>query len=144
MYHLQKVWRGSINGPPPPPLPEFRIKLSPIQASILFIQNGTSSGSSKVWICLFTCLVTQAIHLDLVPDLSTTTCRKRFMANWGLPWKTDNGKAAAKYISKTRLFKSSWEPVEIQHWTGALVGWRLLIHKMVGQANLSFENYSSQ
>ena len=35
----------------------------------------------KVWICLFTCLVTQAVHLDVVIDMSTTysflRCLKR-------------------------------------------------------------------
>lgn len=54
-----------FNGPPPPPLPEFRIKEDPAFtytgvdfAGPLFVHNRTLNGGSKVWICLFTYLVT--------------------------------------------------------------------------------------
>ena len=69
-----------VVGPPPPPLPEFRVKEDPAFtytgvdfAGPLSVRKGSSGGSRKVWICLFTCLVTRAIHLDIVPDLSATT-----------------------------------------------------------------------
>lgn len=62
--------------PPPPPLPTFRVKDDPA-----FTYNGVdfagplsihgNSASNKVWICLFMCLVTRAVHLDLVSDQST-------------------------------------------------------------------------
>ena len=48
----------------------------------------TENGSSKVWICLFTCLVTRAIHLELVCDMSTDEflmCFKRFISIRGTP-----------------------------------------------------------
>jgi hypothetical protein len=62
--------------------------------------------SQKAWICLFTCYVTRAIHLEATPDQSTETflrCLKRFAARRGLPTKfiSDNGetfKAASKYL----------------------------------------------
>ena len=74
-------------------------------AGPLFVRESSSS-SSKVWICLFTCLVTRAIHLDIIEDLSTSTfvrCLKRFTARRGLPHKflSDNGKtfkAAARFL----------------------------------------------
>ena len=55
------------------------------------------SKSNKVWICLFTCCVTRAVHLELVLDLSAVTfirCLKRFAARRGLPRKivSDNAK----------------------------------------------------
>ena len=61
---------------------------------------------SKVWTCLFTCCITRAVHLELVPDMMTTTfirCLKRFEARRGLPINiiSDNAKtfkAAAKLI----------------------------------------------
>ena len=93
-----------IRGPPIPPLPEFRVKDNPAFtytgvdfAGPLFVRESSSSSSTKVWICLFTCLVTRAIHLDIVEDLSTNTfmrCLKRFAAQRGLPHKftSDNGK----------------------------------------------------
>ena len=102
---------ASFNGPPPPPLPEFRVKEDPAFtymgvdfAGPLFVRNGPSS--SKVWICLFTCLVTRAVHLDITSNLSTETfirCLKQFAARRGLPHKflSDNGKtfkAAAMFL----------------------------------------------
>ena len=68
-----KRYEGApLRGPPPPPLPKFRVKDDPAFtytevdfAGPLLIQESSSS-SSKMWICLFTCLVTRAIHLDIV------------------------------------------------------------------------------
>ena len=110
-----KKFEGApFEGPPPSPLPEFRIKEDPSFTYTgvdftgpLFARSGYFSGSSKVWICVLTCLVTRAIHLDIVCDLSTDTflrCLKRFAARRGLPRKilSDNGKtfkAAAKFLS---------------------------------------------
>ena len=102
-----------FKSPPPPPLPEFRIKEDPAFsytgvdfAGPLFVRNPSSDGSTKVWICVFTCLVTRAVHLDIVCDQSTGTflrCLKRFASRRGLPHKflSDNGrtfKAAAKFL----------------------------------------------
>ena len=96
---------------PPPPLPTFRVREGPA-----FIYTGVDFAgplhvrgyetSTQVWICLFTCYVTRAVHLDVVADQSTETflrCLKRFSARRGLPAKfiSDNGKtfkAAAKYL----------------------------------------------
>ena len=102
-----------FKGPPPPPLPGFRIKEDPAFsytgvdfAGPLFVRDANPAGSAKAWICLFTCLVTRAVHLDIVCEQSTNTfvlCLKRFAARRGLPRKflSDNGKsfkATANYI----------------------------------------------
>lgn len=94
-------------------MPEFRIKEDPAFtytgvdfAGPLFVRGRSSKGQGKVWICLFTCLVTRAIHLDIVSDLSTETfiwCLKQFAARRGLPRKflSDNGKtfkATARFL----------------------------------------------
>jgi len=92
--------------PPPPPLPAFRVNEAPPfcytgvdYAGPLFVRDqGSDTNSSKVWICLFTCCVTRAVHLELVIDMSAPTfirCMKRFAARRGLPRKfiSDNGKA---------------------------------------------------
>jgi len=87
-----KKFEGApFEDPPPPPLPEFRIKEDPAFtytgvgfAGPLFARSGYSNGSSKVWICVFTCLVTRATHPDIVCDLSTDIflpCLKRFAAD---------------------------------------------------------------
>lgn len=98
--------------PPPPPLPSFRVKDDPAFsytgvdfAGPLSVQ-APATADHKVWICLYTCFVTRAVHLDAVPDMSTQTfirCLKRFAARRGLPRRfiSDNGKTfkcAAKYV----------------------------------------------
>lgn len=48
----------------------------------------TENGLKKRWICLFTCLVIRAIHLEVVKDLTTNECLmafKRFIATRGIP-----------------------------------------------------------
>ena len=77
-----------FKSPPPPPLPIFRVKEDPAFsytgvdfAGPLTIRVDHVTGSWKVWICLFTCLVTGAVHLDVVTDMSTQSflrCLKRF------------------------------------------------------------------
>ena len=71
---------AALKGPPPPPLPEFRVKEEPAYtytgvdfAGPLFVRSTCTSSerNCKMWICLFTCLVTRAIHLDIVNYLST-------------------------------------------------------------------------
>lgn len=86
---------AAYHAPPPPPLPEFRVKEEPPFtftgvdfAGPLYIRSFGLTASNKVWICLFTCCVTRAIHLDVVTDLSTETflrCLKRFAARRGMP-----------------------------------------------------------
>ena len=101
----------SYNTPLPPPLPQFRVEQVPPFsytgvdfAGPLLVKTGDND--QKSWICLFTCCVVRAIHLNLVPDMTTPTflrCFKRFAARRGLPRKilSDNGKtfeAASKTI----------------------------------------------
>ena len=116
----RKFEGAPFQGPPPPPLPTCRVKDDPAFtytgvdfAGPLSIRTPNSCASTKVWICLFTCFVTRAVHLDAVSDQSTLTflrCLKRFAARRGLPrqFVSDNGKtfkAAAKYIQA--IFKDS-------------------------------------
>ena len=96
-----------LRAPPPPPLPPFRVNEVPPfsytgvdYAGPLFVhaQGVSDDNSCKVWICLFTCCVTRAVHLELVLDMSAPAflrCLKRFAARRGLPKKfiSDNAKA---------------------------------------------------
>ena len=66
-------------------------------------------GAKKVWICLYTCCVTRAVYLDLVPDLAAEAfirCFKRFSARRGFSARmiSHNGKtfkAVAKMVRTT-------------------------------------------
>lgn len=67
----------SPEGVPPPALPDFRVRQSrPFEHTGLdfagpFYVKGLED--PKVWLCLCTCGVTRAVHLELVPDLNATT-----------------------------------------------------------------------
>ena len=113
---MQRLLRSCVlcrrfEGHPYRPLPPFRMNEAPPFsytgidfAGPLYLKE--SSTSPKVWICLFTCCVTRAVHLDLVMDLSTPSficCLKKFVARRGLPTRivSDNGKTfktAAKVL----------------------------------------------
>ena len=64
--------------------------------------------TEKVYIALFTCSSTRAVHLDLVEDMSASTflrCFRKFVARKGTPALvvSDNAKtfkASAKYLRK--------------------------------------------
>ena len=83
--------------PPTAPLPQFRVEESPAFANTgidfpgpLFVKRGTKQGGDmeKVYIVLYTCESSSAVHLDVVPDLSAETfirSFKRFICRRGIP-----------------------------------------------------------
>lgn len=147
--HEGKPYRA----PPPPPLPDFRVAEAPPFtftgvdfAGPLYVKGDLST--KKVWICLYTCCVVRAVHLDLVPDLSTHAfirSFKRFVARRGLPSKivSDNAKtfqAAAKTIEGVKwIFNIPKAP-----WWGGIFE-RLVrctkrcLRKTIGQARFSLD-----
>ena len=124
--------------PPPPPLPEFRVKEEPpfTYVGIDFVGSlyvkSLNSPQQKVWICLYTCCVTRALHLDLVPDLTANAFLRsfrRFTARRGRPSLvvSDNGrtfKPAAREI--TRIFN---DPGVKQHFAREHMKWTFNLEK---------------
>ncbi|KAJ8717747.1 hypothetical protein PYW07_005677 [Mythimna separata] len=60
-------------------------------------RKGRGSRNTKCYLCLFVCLSTKAVHLELVSDLSTQAfilCLKRFVSRRGKPYQIycDNGR----------------------------------------------------
>ena len=103
----------SQRAPQPPPLPKFRVSEEPAFTYVgldfagpLYIKTQELVTSKKVWICLFTCCVVRAVHLDIVPNMTVEAflrCFRRFTSRRGFPSKiiSDNGetfKAAARSI----------------------------------------------
>ncbi|CAF4503642.1 unnamed protein product, partial [Didymodactylos carnosus] len=99
-----KKWEGGPFQPPvPPALPKERLLEAPAFTYVgvdylgpLIIKDGDNE-QKKVWICLFTCAVIRAVHLELVPDMTTNEfieAFRRFMARRGKPKVilSDNGK----------------------------------------------------
>ena len=99
-------------------LPEFRTHEGHAFQSVgidfagpLYVKT-SSNPMKKVYIALFTCSTSRALHLELVPNLTTETfmlCLRRFVGRRGVPSLiiTDNAKtfkSAAKIL--VRIFKS--------------------------------------
>ena len=114
-----KLIQGPPHGnPPSSQLPDFRVTTGyPFKAvgndfaGPLFVKSKLN-GARKVYWTLFTCARTRAVHLEIVPDLSTATfmlCLKRFINRGGIPRLviTDNAKTF-KFASKqlSDLFQS--------------------------------------
>lgn len=126
-------------GVPPPPLPAFRVSKSrPFQttgvdfAGPLYVRSSNSSSTTKVWMVLYTCYVTRAVHLDLVPDMTTETFLRsfrRFVARRGIPARmlSDNArtfKSAA--VSITNVLESP----EVKNFFGNIpMDWQFNLEK---------------
>ena len=107
--------------PPQPDLPKFRLSQKPAFTyvgvdcvSSLYIKEPNCSTTKKVYILLFTCCSTRAVHLELATDLSADVfirCLRRFTARRGLPEiiVSDNAKtfkSAAKVLTKVFSYPS--------------------------------------
>ena len=89
-------WEGGpYQMPPMPPLPRKRVtKAAPFSHTGIdyfgTLFSKSKSGPQQMWVCLFTCLVTRAIHLELLEDMSTERFLiglRRFIACRGSPYE---------------------------------------------------------
>ena len=89
----RKIIGKACKPPDPPPLPGDRVQelVSFSVTGIDFagpLQVKDESKARKMYICLFTCAVVRAIHLELVPDLTTESfflAFRRFTSRCGNP-----------------------------------------------------------
>ena len=152
-YACRRYEGQPYSAPPPPPLPTFRVEESPPFsftgvdfAGPLYVKS--DGPETKVWMCLYTCCVVRAVHLDLVADLTTPAFLrsfKRFVARRGMPQKmlSDNGKtfkAAAKALPDLKWIfnvpKAPW-------WGGVferlIRSTKRCLRKIVGRAKFSHD-----
>ena len=104
--------------PDPPPLPKVRLQEAPPFTvtgvdftGALYVKN-PKGGESKVYICLFTCASTRAVHLEVVSDLTVESflqAFRRFASRKSLP-KVMISDNASTYMAASaelsRLFQS--------------------------------------
>ena len=155
--------------PPVAPLPDFRVReAAPFSkvgvdfAGPLFIK-GTNGSMNKVYIALFSCCVTRAVHLDLVEDLSASAflrCFRKFTARRGTPslMISDNAKtfkATAKTLKawydhpevradlevkrvtwKFNLERAPWWGGFFERMVGSV---KRCLRKVLGNARLTFD-----
>ena len=120
--------------PDPPPLPKMRMRdVVPFTVTgvdftgALYVQmNGAES---KVYICLFTCATTRAIHLEIVTDLSTETfllALRRFASRKSLPQiiVSDNGSTYLSAAEELKELLSSRNLIESLNRQGVI--WKFI------------------
>ena len=115
------VWGFVILSNPSSPLPPFRVQEEPPFtfsgvdfAGPLYVKSIPCKAEDKVWICLFTCCVVRAVHLEVVVNFSVPTiirCLKRFISRRGLPRRivSDNGKTFKGGAKVIRTIMSNQE-----------------------------------
>ena len=157
-----------------PPPPQFWVRESqPVSstgvdfAGPLYIRGTTLSSSRKVWICLYTCCVTRAVHLELVPDMTAQAfirSLKRLASRRGFPSRivSDNAKtfkAAEKMIATVlespealRYYsdvKMKWNfNLERAPWWGGLFkrmvqSMKRCLRKTIGSARLTYDELTT-
>ena len=123
--------------PEPAPLPKDRLRdTTPFTITgvdftgALYVQDNT--GESKVYICLFTCATTRAIHLEVVTDLSVETFMlafRRFVSRKSLPhiMMSDN---ASTYLSAAEELRDMLNSKELEASLGRCsVTWKFIPKK---------------
>jgi len=110
---------GPYRTPPLAALPASRVR-----GSCPFSRSGvdffgpllvkSQEGAQKVWICLFSCMVTRAVHLELIQDMTTEEfllAFERFISQRGTPCEVISDNAAHfKLAGKT--LNTLWEHVK--------------------------------
>ena len=91
--------------PIPPPLPTIRVKeaLAFSFTGVDFVGPLARLGKIKVWICLYTCLVMRAVHLDIVGDMSTETFVKDLLPREDC--QKDSSQTMARRLRPPRSFE---------------------------------------
>ncbi|XP_071176444.1 uncharacterized protein [Mytilus edulis] len=122
-----------------PPLPKNRVtESSPYTYTgidyfgPLYVK--TVNGSEKVWVCLYTCLVVRAIHLELMLDMTTDQFLlgfRRFVARCGTPIQiiSDN---ALQFKAASNVVQQEWKKVlfdsDIQNYVSNKgINWKFIV-----------------
>ena len=90
----QRVKGRTLLQPLPPPLPTERVRWVPpfshvgVDHTGSYVIKDPQGRKNKVYICLFVCTTTRAVHLEVVEDLTTSKfvmCLRRLAAAKGMP-----------------------------------------------------------
>ena len=145
-------------------LPSFRVQRSfPFTntgvdylgpALVRQVYDNNTDEMHKVWVVLFTCAVTRAVHLDLVPNSSASAflrCLKRFIGRRGVPNLMISDNATCFKNEEVRLneellrMRVKWQfIVEASPWWGGF--WERLVQsvkrslrKVLFRASVTYE-----
>ena len=127
-------------------LPEFRVQgtfaFTTVGIDYLgpLIIKAERKSKEKVWVCLFSCNMSRAIHLEIVPDLSTEAflrCLQRFTACRGIPRliTSDN---ATNFKGASKILLKLIQTPEVQAYLASKrITWCFLLQKAPWQGDVS-------
>ena len=172
-FICRKMEGRPFHSPPPAAMPEYRVtQAAPFSnvgidfAGPLYVKE-KKGDSSKVYICLFVCCTTRALHLELVQNLTASAflnCLRRFCARRGTPniINSDNAKtfqSTAKLLKKFRAsdsvkdFSDSqriiWKfNLELSPWQGGhyermVRSVKRCLRKVLGNSLISFDELTT-
>jgi len=160
---------------PPPDLPDFRVSDDPPFshtgldfAGPMYIRSGGSADNlSKVYVCLFTCASTRAVHLELTCSLNVDSfllAFRRFVGRRGLPVTliSDNAKtfrcsskevqlicrssAVQRYLTNQRImwkFSVAKAPWWGGFWERMVQTVKRSLRKVIGRATLQVDELNT-
>ena len=130
----QKVQGKPYQIPDPPPLIKERIQnAQPFEftgvdfTGALYMRNG--GDESKVYICLYTCAVSRALHLEIVTDLTVETflqAFRRFSSRKSLPKILISDNASTYMAAAEELLKLFNSPLLTETLTRKGVVWKFI------------------
>ena len=121
--HCRKLKARPVPTPGPPPLPRERVNYQHPFDSVgvdftgaISIRDGSTHEVIKVYICLFTCTATRAVHLELAKDLSASNfiiLFRRFCARFSVPklMVSDNG---TNFSASAAYFQTLFEDPQVK------------------------------
>eukprot|EP00731_Ephydatia_muelleri_P027563 Em0019g436a len=86
----------------------------------------------KIWISLFTCCVTRALHLELVPDMTTDAflrCFRRFASRRGTPAKVISDNSRTFKAANKELARIQTDPVVKDYFAWLRIEWCFIVEK---------------
>ena len=118
--------------PPTAPLPEYGVSEVPPFGNVgvdfagpSYIKD-TKGKVAKSYICLFSCCVTRALHLEMVHDFSASTfinCLRRFCARRGTPCLSNLDNAKTFKFTANLMKKLAKDPIVLDFLEAKRIEW---------------------
>ena len=125
----RKIECPPYQSPSAPALPDCRVSEEPQFTFTIIDFSGPlylKDSDSKHWICLFTCAVVRAVHLEVVTELSARsfiTCFSRFVSRRGLPKLLISDNANTFKSGKRIILETLNDPTVKEYLANRNVGW---------------------
>ena len=137
-FTCKRLIGKSYRAPATAALPEFRVTRAPPFSKVgvdfagpLYAKNGPGD-MKKVYIALFSCCVTRAVHLELVDEMSAEAfkrCLRKFTARRGMPSLIVSDNAKTFQATEKDLNKLFYHPEIKSYFNNAKIEWKFNLER---------------